>query len=286
MIGAIGRGIMTAALVASAPLVAGAQATASAPAVAPAVSPGTFRGRFGSEAVTGAARWRHEIDSLDWRWKLTLRVTLDRPDHPRLVIRRSGLDVPAEAVLTMRDEGDRPDLGYYTLRVDDPRRGATPVPSYGGDSVILSPVRPVLPGSVIRARVHVTEYRAAPAGPRTLVGEVAATYDPPPAPSRVAMSDSLQEALLRRALADGGTRWLDAQVHVRANDSTHDAGLMRAFLTARYGNGIRLDDVRADNANVYLSAHGRHAPVACENDGGRVRCWSTRTWWSRLRGAH
>jgi hypothetical protein len=89
------------------------------------------------------------------------------------------------------------------------------------------------------------------------------------------MTDSLQTAILKRALWDAGLRWLDAQVHIRSADSTHDARLLRAYLVSRYGSALTVGTVSTDSRRIVMRVRGRYRPITCESDDGRVDCSSS-----------
>jgi hypothetical protein len=281
---------------------------AQAGGIAASAQPGTFRGvmlgepRWGARdtllplPVAGRARWRFELDSADWRYRLTLRLTFADSARGELVIRTSDTSVPHDVLVSRTAFTDEPhtDPRYF---VGFFRVGRGPAAALSGlamdDTIMLR--TPVQRGSdgrptgQLEGRLRVGAHRPSTELPNAasrqrpiLLGEFLASWDPRPVVLPASMSDSLQQAILRRALSDAGLHWLDAQMHIRAADSVHDARLLRAYLVNRYGAALLVDTVATDFTHIFMRVRGRYAPIVCQSESGREACRNTRSWWSRL----
>jgi hypothetical protein len=283
----IGLGLAVMAADASVALAQAGRAPAAAP-----VAAGRFRGEIAEpdpakvgrhvmRPVTGSARWRSELDSLDWREKLTVRVTLDAPDRGVFVARASGPGLQQRAVIVASRGGQAyvPATIAEVLPVAGSARWEERQTSFG-DSVVLEAMPGIDRSSVLRGRLRIGGYpRTSPvrgAGDVQRVvqvhGDFAATFDPRRESRAPAMSDSMQQALLERALRDAGAHWLDGKVHIRANDSSFSNVLLRGYLANRWSHVAMIDSVATDYTRMFVRLRGRNARVTCENDDGRVRC--------------
>jgi hypothetical protein len=259
------------------------------------VAAGRFRGvvaepdpaRVGGHvmrAIGGTARWRRELDSLDWREKLTVRVTLDAPDRGVFVARAAGPGLQQRTVIVASRGGQ----AYVpaTLAEELPAAGGrwAEQQTIFGDSVVLEAMQGIDRSSMLRGRLRMGGYpRTSPVrGAQDLQrvvevrGEFAATFDPRPAAVPRTMSDSMQQAILKRALWDAGAHWMDGMLHIRANDSSFSNVLLRGYLVNRWSHVATVDSVSTDYTRLYVRLRGRLAPVTCEADDGLVRCSRTR----------
>lgn len=257
-------------------------------------APGSFRGHAviledarstpagADQPASGTARWRLELDSLDWRYKPTLRITLARPDTAALVIRIT------RPVLVSRLAPQR-----YTASLYVRERGAPQVYDQWfshRDTVLIESEPPLSRASVLRGRLLVQGYRdsvpgrsVGPKMTRRIVGEFTATFDPRPDPYPPTMTDSLQEAILRRALWDAGLQWLESKVHIDPTDSTHETRKLRPYLESRWSGAATIDSASTDLYHFYIRMRGRHAPITCiHTEEVHPTCYSTRYWWSRI----
>lgn len=228
-----------------------------------------------------AATWRFELDSLDWRYRLTIRIPVARPRARVLVIRTASTAPPRAAVqmrsITSETNVDPAKAMAWVETPGTPSEPRHPVHTF--DSLAFAVDTPLTRASVIRGHhefiILADESTGArlPGLPR-LVGDFAATWDPTPSVRPRTMSDSLQSAILQRALWDAGAHWMESQIHIVPGDSSHDGRLLKAFLLDRYGAALTVDTVETDFKRVFMRVRGRYRPLVCEMDDGRLSCYT------------
>jgi hypothetical protein len=278
-----------------------ASAQASSPVGAATLLVGTFQGTLvvsddardttaRARPVSGRAQWRLELDSLDWRRKVTIRIVLDGPDRAEYVIRTADSTDPGRVLYMRNNASSHADRRYFTGRISllgasDPRRytdfstvrdSVTFVPGYGRASG----------NRTLRGTVDLQGYRefSAPKkgeffgqqATRILRGSFAATFDPRPEPVPRTMTAAVQRGILDRALFDFGINYANQLMHLGQGDSTLDNRLARGYLASRWGNAATVDSIDVDYRHVYVRLRGRYLPIRCELDGGRTAgsvCW-------------
>jgi hypothetical protein len=248
------------------------------------------------DSATGTARWRLERDTLDWRRKVTIRLSLDGADRAQYVIRAQatappfagGAALPRGTLVHLEDR-------YFTTVLTVQELGARRTYDRWsvGDSMLVVPVGSLAPGTVISgtfARLGFHDLVPEAPGSLSHTGQqtsryvnvaFSATFDPRPAPSP-AMTAATQRRILHGALEDFAVRWVESRVNPSAHDSTGSPALARAALTRAWAEAAVVDSVSASATAFYVRMRGRHAPVTCtvSHDSSGPTCRRTRPgWW-------
>jgi hypothetical protein len=259
--------------------------------------------------VVGTATWRFELDSLDWRRKVTLRLSLKGPSHAVYVIRTAGARAP-NGILTVKNiPNSHIDPRYYTARLSVSELGERRVYDDWNslrDTVIFTDIDSLSPRSVLRGTVRLEGYhsfssalkpgesypgqKAGEPYPgqltvRRLEAAFAATFDPRPTPSPRTMTPDLARRIMTEALYEYAVGWMGGGLNPGPADSTRDNAKARAFLTSRWGEVAIIDSVAVADKAFYVRMRARYAPVTCivvhdssaPTCGGPKRSW----WWSR-----
>jgi hypothetical protein len=263
---------------------------AQAPALASASPPqGIFRGTlatksnaadgqaFRPESISGTASWRLELDSLDWRRKLTLRIEL-AGGRGVYVIRTSGPNAPRRVLTAKNVPSSHIDPAYFTASMVVRENEGLRVYNEWHvviDTVAFASTDSLFPSMVLRGAVRLEGYRDAPDAPgahprqiavRLLIGTFEAPFDPRPAPTPSTMTAALQREILERALYNFAITWMSYRVTPSAADSTTDNDKARAFLTRRWGEAVIVDSVAVDATHLRVRLHGRYVPIVCVLD--------------------
>jgi hypothetical protein len=288
------------------------RSTAPSAIAVTSLPPGTFRGSLVMKddardtvartlpAVTGTAQWRIELDSLDWRRKITIRITLPGPEHAVYVIRTADSTAPQRvlhvtnlsphanptyftAVMIPSGTADQRPYGNWVITdsvtfVPGPERAS-------GDRTLRGTVR--LEGSRDFALQKKPGERYRQQAQRTLDGVFAATFDPRPEPVPRTMTPALQRAIMDQALYDFGINWMNQLMHLGQGDSTLDNRLARGYLASRWGNAATVDSIDVSYRHAYVRLRGRYVPITCALDGDRAAgavCSDPqpRRWWRRM----
>jgi hypothetical protein len=226
--------------------------------------------------VSGTAQWRLELDSLDWRRKLTLRLTLDGPPRASYVIRTADARPPQE-VLESTPSPSRSHLDTHrfvaTRSVDarSGRRVSEQLSAYG-DSLFIQRVDSLSPDVVLRGSIRLLRFPDPTTGakhrPREQTSQLldavfAATFNRRADPVPRTMNASLQERIIGNALDLFAIRWAEGAVDASAADSSRDTGRARAYLLGHWGEAAILDSVSASGNAFYVRMHGRYARISC-----------------------
>jgi hypothetical protein len=260
----------------------------------PQGSRGVFRGTLVAKAnaadptvvqpdsVSGTASWRFELDSLDWRRKLTLRIEL-AGGRGAYVIRTADTLPPRELLQPKNVPSSHADPAYFTASLVVRENGAPreyPRWYSAGDSVIVSRIEVLSPKTVFRGAVRLHALRddasdmpgAHPnqSAVRILVGTFEASFDPELESTPSTMTPALQTKILQQALYDFAITWMSYRVNPRAGDSTTDNDKARAFLARRWGEAAIVDSVAVDAAHLRVRLRGRYVPIVCVLDERRA----------------
>lgn len=285
----------------------GAQVTPDAMTrTADSVRPGSIRGTvvFRQDAadhsevaplpVTGTAKWRLELDSLDWRRKLTLRFVLSGPAQAEYVIRTAGPGVPRGVLRVKNNPSSHVDPRYYTATMSVREQGNRRVYDYWAltmDTVAFERVDSAASGAILRGTIHLMGFHGFGAArrpgeqtTRQLDATFAAGFDPRPAPMPRTMTHDVQGRIMYDALNDFAVGFMDGVIKPSATDSTKDNARARAYLVSRWGEAAMVDSVATGPADFYVRMRGRYAPVTCivTYHASAPSCTSSR-WrsWSR-----
>jgi len=247
---------------------------ASATIVQPMPTGGSFTGEEGKDRASsaradGAAEWGFELDSLDLRRKVTIRIALRTPESAVIVLRAVDGAPPAPGTYrvmlpsTGASHHDprtfRADI--HTTESGTPRSYAPTASSV--DSVFIE--MPVDGGadSTIRGRIRLQG--ASDGATRSVAGTFVAPQSMSAGPN-VIVTPEMQEHALRRALdgfmmTNAGSASRDGSA-----DSTKKTALARRFLEGRWRDAAVVDSVFANGSAYHVRLRGRFVPTTCEVD--------------------
>jgi hypothetical protein len=244
--------------------------------------------------VVGTAAWRLELDSLDWRRKVTLRLVLAGPEHAEYVIRMAGPRAPSGRLAVKNVPSSHVDPRYYTATMAVREEGDLRVYDDWNtsiDTVVLERLDSLPPRAVLRGTIHLMgfHYFGAARAPghgaiRELDGVFAARFDPRPAPTPRTMTHDVQGRIIYDALNDFAIGFAGGVLNPNAADSTKDNARARAYLASRWGEAATLDSLAVSPTDFYVRMRGRYAPVTCVVVYRSVgpSCTSSRwPWWRR-----
>jgi hypothetical protein len=231
-----------------------------------------------STKIVGTAQWRFELDSLDWRRKLTLHLALHGPEHAEYIIRTAGASAPRGTLHVKNVPLSHSDSRYFTVKMTVRELGVQRVYDTWQnivDTITFAGVDSLSPDAVLRGTVNLMGFHSFAEGQherdgdrgqltlRILNGSFAATFDPRPLPSPTTMSYALQKTILRRALDEFASVWMAGIVNPSVADSTKDNGRARAYLRSRWSEAAGIDSVAVGSKALYVRLSGRYAPVSC-----------------------
>lgn len=261
------------------------------PAAATIMQPPPAGGSFTGEAsdgrpestsrADGTAEWSYDLDSLDLRRKVTIRIALRTPDSTTVVLRAIDAALPAPGtygVLLPSTGVSHHDSRTFRADIHTTEAGTRRNYVLGAldkDTVFIE--TPVEGGadSTIRGRIRLRGSRYADAKPGestrdTMKHDVFGTFVAPQSMSAgpgVAVTPAMQEAVLRRAL-DGFVMTHTGGVNGDgAADSTKTTALARRFLESRWSGGAVVDSVLVSGQAYHVRLRGRFVPTICEVDG-------------------
>jgi len=247
---------------------------AAATIVQPTPTGGSFTGeevrdRGTSTRADGTAEWGFELDTLDLRRKITIRIALRTPESTVIVLR--AVDGAPPAPGTYRVMVPSAGMSHHdvrTFRADihtiesGTRRSYTP-DAATVDSVFVDV--PVSGGadSTIRGRIRLQGSRDG------ATHGVAGTFIAPQSMSagpNVIVTPEMQETTLRRALDGFVMTNAGATSRDGAADSTKRTASARRFLEGRWRDAALVDSVFANGSAYHVRLRGRFVPTVCEVD--------------------
>lgn len=266
-----------------------ALATATATQVTPVF--GSFAGDEGTDPraegrqeatrhVDGTAEWAYELDSLDLRRKVTIRIALHTPESTYVVLRalddappapgNYGVMLPATGLSHHDPRLFRADI--HTMEVG--HRRDYMLGMMKRDTVIIDAPTDGTADSTLRGRIRLRGSRYADAKPGQVIrdyvmhdvfGTFVAPQSSAAGPS-VVVTPEMQERVLRRALDGFMMTNLGALNGDGAADSTKTSPLARRFLEGRWSAAAVIDSVMANGRTFHVRLRGRFAPTICEID--------------------
>ena len=228
----------------------------------------------------GTAEWSFELDSLDLRRKVTIRIALRSPESTTIVLRAIDAALPAPGmygVMLPSTGASHHDPRMFRGDIHTTEAGSRRnylLGSLNMDTVVIE--TPVDGGadSTIRGRIKFRGSRSADAKPgestrdyvkHDVFGTFVAPQSMSAGPS-VAVTPAMQEAVLRRALDGFVMTHMGAANADGAADSTKTTALARRFLESRWGGGAAVDSVMASGQAFHVRLRGRFVPTTCEVD--------------------
>ncbi len=248
---------------------------AAATIVQPMPTGGSFTGETAKNRMTpthadGTAEWGFELDSLDLRRKVTIRIALRTQESTMVVLRALDATPPGPGIYhVMRPSAGASHHDPRTFRADihTTESGARHNYALGGsnaDSVFIE--MPVDGGadSTIRGRIRLQG--ALDGASHGIAGTFVAPQSMSAGPN-VIVTPEMQENTLRRAL--DGFMMTNAGATNRDGpaDSTRTTAMARRFLEGRWRDAAVVDSVFANGAAYHVRLRGRFAPMTCEVDG-------------------
>lgn len=272
----------------------------AAPVVATAAAQpaaGSFRGDESVKAesegrpesvasVTGTAAWSIELDTVDLRRKLTIRIALNTPEATVIELRAADSVAPASGTygIMLPSTGASHHAGTYRVDMHATEAGRTRYylgTGVQGDLVTIeSPASGVADFS-LTGRVNLSGDRYADATPGALLHDYASrrvtgVFVAPPSrgsPPEIVITPALQEKVLRRALDGFAITQSGASNGDGGVDSTTSSPLARSFLESRWGAAASIESITVNGQDSDIRLRGRYVPVTCSmKNGGRVTC--------------
>ena len=258
---------------------------------------GTFVGEEGSDPRSegrpeatvragGTAQWSYELDSLDLRRKVTIRIALNTPESTYVVLRALDDAPPAPGLYgtllpaTGVSHHD-PHLFHADIHSTEVGRQRNYLlGSLNKDSVFIDPAPDGAPhDSTLRGRIRLRGSRFADQKGNEVLrdyvmhdvfGSFVAPQSMAAGPS-VVVTPQMQEMTLRRALDGFMTTNMGAINGDGGMDSTMTSPLARRYLEARWGAAAVVDSLVASGRSYFIRLRGRFVPTMCEVDSRDTR---------------
>lgn len=270
--------------------------TQSVPALATIVQApppgGSFSGEEGTDPraeggpeetkhAVGTAEWSYELDTLDLRRKVTIRIALRNAESTVVVLRALDDAPPAPGVygvMLPATGTSHHDPRLFRADIHTAEVGAHRDYLLGmgkQDTVFVdAPPEGSAADSTLRGRIRLHGFRYAEAKPgqvirdyvmRDVFGTFVAPQSSAAGPS-VVVTASMQELALRRALDGFMTTNMGAINGDGGRDSTLSSPLARRYLEARWGSAAVVDSLAVAGQSFHIRLRGRFAPTICEVD--------------------
>jgi hypothetical protein len=159
--------------------------------------------------VSGRATWRLELDTLDWRRKVTVRLLLPGPDQTVVVIRTAGPNPPQRWLTAKNMATSHADPRYFTATISALEHGRWrefTEHDVVRDTISFLPMANITPGATLRGTISLLGFaeitrNVHPLKVRIVQGAFAAAYDSQPEPPRT-MTPAEQKRVMHAALYD------------------------------------------------------------------------------------